>query len=463
MYFSVKDFGKIKEARVNISNFAIFVGNNNSGKTQLMELIYTVIKRVSELRPDIQIPQIQDADAYRVGKQEISLLNKWVNEYLRQHIDRWISDAFNISIPIKEAALEFENADVNYEIYFLTDRTIIYLLKERIVTQDALTNMLLGITEYDRVLIVKTDKQGKRKKIFGHSFLVGFSIELVKSSVMGRILGEIMGAGSGRSSNVLFLPASRMGLMLLYKHYFGNVMQNKDELIFEKNQNSKGITKPVLDFLSFLLTYSYTERIAEKNETLINFIFNHLTDGKISEKGETTVYTPKGQTNEIPVYVASSMVNEIVPVVKALTASDRIDFLLYDEVETSMHPLKQIEMAKLLNRLNNQGIRLIVSTHSDTMATKINNLALLSSSNTAFEEKQKILREKGIQIEKEDLLNSKNIHIYQFANETDGKSSVQELQFEKVPCTGYDFSQFNDSTMNLFEEARIVMGIDDEN
>ncbi len=163
MYFSVKDFGKIKEARVNISNFAIFVGNNNSGKTQLMELIYTVIKRVSELRPDIQIPQIQDADAYRVGKQEISLLNKWVNEYLRQHIDRWISDAFNISIPIKEAALEFENADVNYEIYFLTDRTIIYLLKERIVTQDALTNMLLGITEYDRVLIVKTDKQGRHR------------------------------------------------------------------------------------------------------------------------------------------------------------------------------------------------------------------------------------------------------------------------------------------------------------
>lgn len=142
---------------------------------------------------------------------------------------------------------------------------------------------------------------------------------------------------------------------------------------------------------------------------------------------------------------------------------NRIDFLLYDEVETSMHPLKQIEMAKLLNRLNNQGIRLIVSTHSDTMATKINNMALSSYSNTAFEEKQKILREKGIQIEKEDLLNSKNIHIYQFANETDGKSSVQELQFEKVPCTGYDFSQFNDSTMNLFEEARIVMGIDDEN
>lgn len=35
-------------------------------------------------------------------------------------------------------------------------------------------------------------------------------------------------------------------------------------------------------------------------------------------------------------------------------------------------------MVKLLNRLNNKGIRLLVSTHSDTMVTKINNLLLLS-------------------------------------------------------------------------------------
>ena len=44
IYINVKNFGKIKEARVNIGNFTVFVGNNNSGKTQLMELIYGIIK-----------------------------------------------------------------------------------------------------------------------------------------------------------------------------------------------------------------------------------------------------------------------------------------------------------------------------------------------------------------------------------------------------------------------------------
>lgn len=50
------------------------------------------------------------------------------------------------------------------------------------------------------------------------------------------------------------------------------------------------------------------------------------------------MYTPKDQKKEIPIFVASSMVNEVVPVIKALTDSDEVDFIFYDEVETSMHP-----------------------------------------------------------------------------------------------------------------------------
>ena len=73
------------------------------------------------------------------------------------------------------------------------------------------------------------------------------------------------------------------------------------------------------------------------------------------------------------------------------------------------------------------------------------------------------LKKNKILIERDDLLNSDDIHVYQFVNDMQGKSIVEELEFKKVPCTGYDFSLFNDSTMNLFEEAKIAMRIDDEN
>ncbi|MBW5395854.1 AAA family ATPase, partial [Brachyspira hampsonii] len=40
----IKNFGKIKEAEIELSNFILFVGDNNSGKSYLMTLIYGLMK-----------------------------------------------------------------------------------------------------------------------------------------------------------------------------------------------------------------------------------------------------------------------------------------------------------------------------------------------------------------------------------------------------------------------------------
>lgn len=464
VYITVRNFGKIKEARINISHFTIFVGNNNSGKTQLMELIYAVIKRVSAMTPKIAVPLIDNVDAIHVGSKEIRDLNIYVNNYLKENLHDIVEETFNVPIPIEEISLEFGEADFNYDIYFLTSDTIQYLLEEDIITQEQFLESVQYENEFYRAFWIK-HTEGKIKSTEGNSvsrFSSSIPIEMAISLELGHVLGEILGGSMPVASNILFLPASRMGLMLLYKHYFGDGNQGRNALVRSGYQNSGGITKPVVDFLSFLLKYNYTERVARKNKQVVDFIFQNLIDGTINDTGDSTTYLPNGEKKEIPVFVASSMVNEVVPVVKALTDAERIDFIFYDEVETSMHPLKQIEMVKLLNRLNNHGIKLIISTHSDTMATKINNLLLLSYADIDFEQKQKLLKESGISIDKEDLLVSREVHVYQFVNDNHGKSTVEELEFSRAPYTGYDFTLFNDSTMNLFEEAKIAMGIKDE-
>lgn len=461
IYIGVKNFGKIKEATINISNFTIFVGNNNSGKTQLMELIYTIINQIPKIKFNIDIPKISNIEAFRVGKKEVLLLNKCINDYLKCNINKIIEETFNNLIPIEEISLEFKHIDVNYEIYFLKGKeTIEYVLNEKLISQEQLIEMFSDLDDYYGSFIIQKNEESKNIVLFPNDI----SIEVVLQFQLRYIVNNILiGKFLQRSPNILFLPASRMGLMLLYKHYFGNNEVSKMRMINEKNLNSKSIPKPVLDFLLFLLKYNYTERMAKNNQDIINFIQENLTEGTISEKDEVTVYTPNDCENEIPINIASSMVNEVVPLIKALTDSNEIDYIFYDEVETSMHPLKQIEMAKLLNRLNNKGIKLLISTHSDTMATKINNLLLLSYGNLDFRTTKQMLEKNGILISKEDLLLSNNIHVYQFINNKYGKSEVQELKFTKVPSIGYDFSLFNDSTMNLFEEAKIVMGMHDEN
>ena len=47
MKIHVENFGKIEYAEIDISNFSIFVGENNSGKTYLMQLIYGIISSLT--------------------------------------------------------------------------------------------------------------------------------------------------------------------------------------------------------------------------------------------------------------------------------------------------------------------------------------------------------------------------------------------------------------------------------
>lgn len=462
IYINVKNFGKIKSARVNIDNFTVFVGNNNSGKTQLMELIYAIIKKSSEMSPEVEVSRDEKIDVVHIGHKVIEDLNEWLNKYLRDNINKIIEETFNSNIPIEEVSMEFKNIDRTYDIYFLTDRTIEYLLANQMIEQEILEEMISNKEKYYGSFVLKKEDNGNMKGNISSRYSQGIPLEWAKRIELGGVLADIMGGRKSNSYNVLFLPASRMGLMLLYKYYFESNKKEQEEFVYEIDEDSKGLTKPVADFLSFLLRHIYTLRRAKENNELLEFIFTNLIDGRIKEQGETTTYTPRGNEKEIPIFVASSMVNEVVPIIKALTDIRKIDFIFYDEVETSMHPLKQIEMVKLLNRLNNKGIRLLVSTHSDTMATKINNLLLLSQQDFTSRKMKDTLEKMGIYPEKGDLIDSSKIHVYQFVNDTDGKSMVEELEFKKVPCTGYDFSLFNDSTMSLFEEAKIAMGMNNE-
>ena len=84
---------------------------------------------------------------------------------------------------------------------------------------------------------------------------------------------------------------------------------------------------------------------------------------------------------------------------------------------------------------------------------------MLSFEEITEEQRQKKLDK--LHLTKDDLLQNKNVHVYQFINGEDGMTTVSELEFRKTPYTGYDFSLFNDNAMNLFEESKVIMGMDE--
>ena len=168
---------------------------------------------------------------------------------------------------------------------------------------------------------------------------------------------------------------------------------------------------------------------------------------RINKRGVFS-YCAKDDNQVVPMHLASAMINEVAPLELALTSERFYRQLIIDEVEASLHPQKQLELARFLNRLNNNGVKLIVRTHSDTFVSKLNNLYVLSE---LVKEKKNEEMIRHLQLEKEDLIQSENLFVYEFIFQENGKSIVKEI----VPDTktGFQFALFTKSAMGLYEEA----------
>lgn len=460
--FKVEDFLKIEKAEIDITNFCIFIGNNNSGKTKLMELIYGTLEYLFSKTPDIDYEFENDRVVFH--KERLMEFIDFANKVLMTEKEEILESIFNKAMSIGKMQLEILGLDKWYEAVLLTGKKadIAYEESDDLKSifedeEDILKNKNKVIfREYSE----KDEASGRRLGML--FFGKGVNSETVKIYMNRTIMKKVLGI----SGSLLFLPESRMGLSMLYREYFNSVgsertiwldvMQPFYGATYQRNNR---VTGPVLDFLRFLQGYSYNVSRAKSNADLIEFMNEHLLEGALDEKGEMASYTPKNSDLRVPLYLSSSMINELDPIVKMLTNRKGTTMLFYDEIEISLHPLKQLEMVKLLNRLNNSGIRIIVATHSDTFVTKLNNLLLLSRTKKVGKRPESI-RSGEIEINSDDLLKNDDIHIYQFINKNNGRSEVSELEFRTAPMVGYSFELFEDSSTSLFEETKLALGIE---
>lgn len=467
----VRNFGKIEYAEVDIDGFSVFVGNNNSGKTYLMQLIYGVRTRLRKYAKDfesIYLDRIRKAAENKrviLDADTAKDLEAFVNEVLKKNKEKIVQEIFHESLSIEQLYIR---------LLFEKDEKLEYLLwhkedKEKILREieknlhmsqeerreiiEDLGGLQLGGDHLTVVSLTNYILHGE-KETRG----VSISISAEEQKLFQKAVNECLDLITDRFSTILFVPASRTGLLMLYKEFFAHKADEAVQIVGtgevkDSEAVNMGLTQPVYEFIRFIQTFQTDRRTMEKNEKLIQFMEDHLLEGKVYQgQGNQSFYQSREVDQAIPLYLSSSMINELTPAFYALQSTRQKDFLIWDEIETSLHPQKQMELVRLLSRMNNHGIRLIVSTHSDAMATKINNLCMLSYSESLKSRRWELLEKVGL--EPEDLL-QKKIHIYQFTNEDHGKSHVTELLYNEF--TGYEFTQFNDSVEKLFKETKLIM------
>lgn len=451
-WIGVENFAKIESAKVCVNDYTLFVGPNNSGKTFLMQLIQGLTDKIVELLDEeamniVLTEKIEGYSKYLINKNNIVQFIEYINKRLYQKKQQIIKQIFGREISIEKLYIDIElEKNISYQIDITDIESMENEKVKKLINQEMLSRNFSSKNidkKWNIGLLSEVNEQQKTEDFI----VLNVSIPQKTVSIFRNILQYIFPKDS------LFLPASRTGLMFLYRDFFANKTDDavffrikKDQLIADEEQYG-GLTEPIYEFLRFLQTYSEDEENYDIYIKELSFFENKIIEGHIntSKQGKFS-YHAKNDSNIVPMYLASAMVNEVAPFILALTSERPYERLIIDEVEASLHPQKQLELVRFLNRINNRGIKIILSTHSDTFVSKLNNLYILSE---YAKENDEI--EKQFHLEKEDLIPSENLFVYEFIFQPNGKSVVKKIIPDSK--TGFQFDLFTKSAMELYEEA----------
>lgn len=419
----VKNFGKIKEAVVEVSPMTLFLGDNNSGKSYLMTLIYGLLnirffgsnydfnensKSYQECSNILERNLVWDGEGaarvFWLAKEERDSFISLLNEILDRNKGKFLQELFDRHMEIEELYLSFpEKMYCGFQLHKGYGEGKEHLV---IYGYDGEKSHYLG---YGMPM-----NPGEKK--IGIRFLLSYMLEY-----MLKVGFSNMGSG-----DIVYFPMARTGFLLTYKSLVGSAMQDKFNL---QETNKNLLTKPNSDFLTALSQLD-TQESREEYQDIVEFIEQQVIHGYVNRTElpiHEIFYTLEGQKKQLPMYVASGVVTEMTPLLLFLQYAN-LGTVLMEEPEISLHPELQWAFARVLIRLYNKGVPVFITTHSDIILQHINNMLKLE----AIEDKETFLQEFGY--EPGDLVKREDVTVYQFDVDEENQTKVTRLT-----CGDYGF------------------------
>lgn len=187
--------------------------------------------------------------------------------------------------------------------------------------------------------------------------------------------------GSHWFGNILYLPASRRGIMQSYQIIVSSLVSRSTRTGLRFPETIPTLSGDVADFMQELILYREYSGNRNKISQLATALEDETLWGRVSAIRSTHasypefVYRPQGAKQNIRLNRASSMVSELTPVVLLMRGRLKPgDTLIIEEPEAHLHPAAQTQMAKTLAALVRAGVRVLVTTHSDWLLQEMANL-----------------------------------------------------------------------------------------
>ena len=431
MKLKFKNLGVIKSGEIDLSKeLIILTGGNNTGKSYVSYLLYGLYRNWNNENKNkfykFTSKYIEEVEnSYPNVKLKINFkenLKLIINEFVKS-IESNLTDRFHSLFSSKQIN-PITNLFVSENQLNQTYESIISLNASFFVDYMERVNFSVkeGIALYE----------GKYNKEISKDFAITLSKDQIIDTIIYYIIERIGFSPNLSPVNLYykFFPAERSSINLFSKEIIQNKAKKLDEisLLSEKERRKVRLTTnfplPINDYLYFIndlkdkdnyqSNYGY---IADEIETLI--------DGSVTlNEFDEIIFNPKNSKKQLDLHISSSTVKSLSGLVFYFRYyAMKNDVIFIDEPELNLHPDNQIKFARILAKIINNEIKMVISTHSDYIIKEFNNLIMLNNDKGG-----KLLKKLGYN--KEYVIDNERIGAYYFPS--GNNTVVQELQVSKT-------------------------------
>ena len=463
---------------MHINDLTLICGLNNTGKTYISYAIYSILTELenlieAKLEESAISELIEILDSEGIHKVKINGLIQKLNEKFidaNPIIDRKVSKFFDVPeshFSDSKISLTLDGFNTKEKLSYLGFDyqnliTIDYIFEngDSFLKFEVRNEKANGESEVDESFLQKFNGNVERAAVFLNN--------AIKKIIYRRYLSKFI-------PRPFPITSERTGISLFYKSFDSknnqilaelgesekmisnqqlNAMRSLHALPIEDNINNVRIYSNVKDVQSF-----FVDKDNEFNGEfgVINILNELLDDGSFSSANGTLLYQPSENSSEgeptIPLHIASSSIKSLFlfdMYIKNIAAKN--DILVIDEPELNLHTTNQVKVARLIARIVNSGIKVLVTTHSDFILRELNNLIMM---NSISENKRKKLC-KDFDITDYDLLDMNKVSAYESTLE--GK--INEIEVTK---SGIDLQSLehiidfeNDKAFKIYEETELA-------
>ncbi|MDB9393555.1 AAA family ATPase [Microcystis aeruginosa] len=438
MELLIKNLGSIRNNNQAIDltkKFYTFIGYNNSGKTLVSQLLWTIFNHdnIRKFSENNQIDSLVIDSEKPIKKITINqeLIDEILNKFSR-FIEKEVVNTYNLDASIKETIISSnklifqadikEFKDKSFRLTFVVDNDLEYL----------------QISKGKGSLTINIKENNIPEKVFDQ--IPRDFFERAKPSKQSVIISSVITVLLSQTQDTFFIPASRSFFPVFYQYIY-EIERNKRiesnrlflELIENIDDDSDSNEDKLKRLREQLPKRSYTEPMNKVIESLyslntkkkINSVYNSLIEKMIGLMGgEITISSLEliapiqfsfkfDESKDLPMYLASSSVNQLTILYLYLKywAKEKNNFLMIDEPEVNLHPENQIRLMDILVQfVTEHDNRVLITTHSPILTDILNNYVYLHTLKSYDVDVTKIIEDNQlknlnpeISIAKEDL------------------------------------------------------------